>query len=186
ELTESDIDDIRAFALKYFGEMPRRLFQQMRNIFHHKMDINSEYVILHRIAILSQIEPKWYDCCSNSCLCFVGEWAKLTTCPYCQSPRYDASQRPASQFCYIPIIPRLQALFSRPHMADLMLYRDRFEPTPNGGTRDYFDGDGYSKLRDAYVVIDGIEQPYKYFNQPTDIAFCVSGDGFRLFNNWKK
>lgn len=185
ELTGNDIDDIRAFSLRYFGQMPRRIFKHMRNIFSHKMDINSEYVILHRMAILSQVEPKWYDCCSNSCLCYAGQWAKLTVCSYCQTPRYDAFGKPVAQFCYIPIVPWLQALFHHPHMANLMLYRAHFEQTPNNGTRDYFDSDGYAKLRDTYVVIDGERQGYKYFNEPTDVAFCLSGDGFRLFKNWK-
>lgn len=38
----------------------------MRYTFGDFLDIDSEYVALRRFAILSEVEPVYYDCCINS------------------------------------------------------------------------------------------------------------------------
>lgn len=43
--------------------MARDVFKQMRYAFDHKLDLSSEWAILHRVAILSRVEPVWYHCC---------------------------------------------------------------------------------------------------------------------------
>ncbi|KAF7345179.1 hypothetical protein MSAN_01894200 [Mycena sanguinolenta] len=57
-LTEQDRDNISAFQLKMISNMPRVAFEQMRHAFRHKLDISSHWVMIHRVAILSRIEPQ--------------------------------------------------------------------------------------------------------------------------------
>ncbi|KAJ7506447.1 hypothetical protein B0H11DRAFT_2219815 [Mycena galericulata] len=57
-LSEEDRDNIRAFKLKLMANMPRTAFDQMRYSFNHKLDISSDWVITHRLAILTRVEPE--------------------------------------------------------------------------------------------------------------------------------
>ncbi|KAJ3494199.1 hypothetical protein NLJ89_g10857 [Agrocybe chaxingu] len=57
DLTEQDRDSIRAFKLRMVSNMPRAAYNQMCHAFSHKMDILSLYATIHRLAILSQVEP---------------------------------------------------------------------------------------------------------------------------------
>ena len=45
-ITEEDRDNTRAFKLKFTSTMSRTTFNQMRQVFSHKMTLNSEYRIL--------------------------------------------------------------------------------------------------------------------------------------------
>ena len=53
------------------SNMPRVAFDQMRYAFKHKLSINSLYSITRQVAILSGIEPLYFDCCPNSCLAYI-------------------------------------------------------------------------------------------------------------------
>jgi len=48
------------------SNMPRHTFRKMRYTFGDFLDIDSEYVAMHWFAILSEVEPVYYDCCINS------------------------------------------------------------------------------------------------------------------------
>ncbi|KAJ7019369.1 hypothetical protein C8F04DRAFT_1147812, partial [Mycena alexandri] len=76
-LTEQDRDNIRAFRLKMLSNMPRVAFAQMRHAFRHKLEISSHWVMIHRIAILSGIEPMWFHCCPDSCMAYTGAYKDL-------------------------------------------------------------------------------------------------------------
>ncbi|KAJ7248762.1 hypothetical protein C8J57DRAFT_1522234 [Mycena rebaudengoi] len=80
-LTETDRDSIRAFKLKILAKMSREAFEHMRHAFSHKLDIQSEYTIIHRIAVLSRVEPLWIwiDCCVNSCIAYIGDDSRTKT-----------------------------------------------------------------------------------------------------------
>lgn len=121
-LTEQDRDNIRAFKLRMVSNMPRTAFDQMRFAFQHKLDISSYWVILHRLAILSEIEPVWYDCCVNSCLAYTGEYEALDCCPDCNATRFNDNGKPRRKFCYLPLIPRLQGYFQNPRMVERLSY----------------------------------------------------------------
>ncbi|KAJ7215472.1 hypothetical protein GGX14DRAFT_391900 [Mycena pura] len=77
-LTEQDRDNIRAFKLKMVSKMPRTAYKFMVYAFNHKMDLSSEWVMLHRVAILSRVIPDWYDCCVDSCAAFTGTFSERT------------------------------------------------------------------------------------------------------------
>ncbi|KAF8054994.1 hypothetical protein FPV67DRAFT_1394393, partial [Lyophyllum atratum] len=138
--------------------------------------------IRSRVAFLSGFKPEIYDCCINSCCCFVGPNEALVQCPHCEEPRYQSSGRARKRFVYIPLIPRLIAYASNCKMARTMGYRGEHKSTP-GVTTDVFDGDLYRLLRSLLVEIDGKKLDHHYFSDPRDVALGLSTDGFCP---WKK
>ena len=78
-------------------------------------------------------------------------------------------------------MPQLQAFFQKAEMDTQLAHRDQFEHI-NGIFRDIFDGHWYHKLWRTHVVIDGVQQPHKFFSGKNDITLLLSTDGFLLFN----
>jgi hypothetical protein len=81
---------------------------------------------------------------------------------------------------YIPLIPRLQALFHNPAIIEQMTYRHNFVPSERI-IKDVFDGEWYRQLCSHRVVIDGVERRHKYFHKRHDIALALSADGYLIF-----
>ncbi len=161
--------------------MTSKTFKQMRWAFQHKLNIDSEWVILHRPGSLVSVSPVWYDCCVNACCCFVGpDYGDLDTCPHCQEARYGPNQKARKVFCYLPLIPRLQSLFQNSNSIKLLQYRSGYLSEP-GVIQDVFDSKLYKELKEKKVEIDGIQQPYCYFSGRRDIALSLSADGFLIF-----
>ncbi|KAJ7173917.1 hypothetical protein C8R43DRAFT_873458, partial [Mycena crocata] len=179
-LTDTDRDNIRAFKLKMMSNMSRDVFEQMRWAFDHKLDIGSEWVIIHRIGILSGVEPVWYHCCVNTCMAYTGDDSDSEACRFCREPRLSSTGKPRRLFCYLPIIPRLQGYFHNPKMVERLLYRHRYRHK-HGTIADVFDSIHYRTLRKEKVVVDNQELPHKYFSDKYDIALGVCLDGFLLF-----
>src|SRR6202035_830230 len=102
-LTEEDRDNVRAFKLKIMSNMSRKTFDQMRFTFRHKIDLDSGWVILHRMAILSGVEPVNYDCCVNSCMAYTGKYQHREDCPFCNEPRYTTKRHARRTFMYLPL-----------------------------------------------------------------------------------
>src|ERR1700676_2642199 len=64
-----------------------------------------------RAAFLAAYKPMSYDCCINSCCCFVGPHKYTKRCTYCNEGCHDKSGRPHNKFTYSPIIPWLVTLY---------------------------------------------------------------------------
>jgi len=180
ELTDTDIDNINAFKFLMVANIPRTAFNQMRFSFRHKMEIHSIYVITHRLALLSEVVPLWYDCCINSCIAYTGDYVNDLTCPYCKQPRHNAKNKPRRMFCYIPIIPRLQKLFSNIKSREELLYRHEYH-SDGSSISDVFDGEHYKNLCKTRVSVDGKIFLHKYFSDKRDIAFSVCMDSYLLY-----
>lgn len=185
DLTEDDLEYLRPFALKVDTHMPGTTFARLPYAFPHS-GVNSWTRIQSRVTQLSGFEPKRYDCCINSCCCFVGPHANCDTCPYCKTTRFDASGKPRQVFVYLPIIPRLKAYFANAEMARKMRYR-AFEHQHDPATiQDVMDSDIYQDLLKRNVTIDGKTFPYTFFSDSRDVAFGLSTDGFAPFRRRKK
>ncbi|KAI0368212.1 hypothetical protein BV20DRAFT_948689, partial [Pilatotrama ljubarskyi] len=180
-LTQEDRDNFVAFRLRFIANIPRTAYRQFREAFGDRLRLDSEWGLLHRIASLSGVRPRWYDCCINSCVAFLGECADLDTCPECQEPRRTVTGRPRRFFCYIPLIPRLQALFQSPEIVQCMQYRSLFDTNDSETVRDVFDSAHYQRLRRTHVVVDGEELPHLHFSDPRDIALALCTDAYLLF-----
>ncbi|KAF7334036.1 hypothetical protein MVEN_02309100 [Mycena venus] len=184
-LTEQDRDNIAAFQLKMISNMPRVAFSQMRHAFRRKLAISSHWVMIHRIAILSGIEPQWFHCCPGSCMAYTGKHAPLQQCRFCEEPRLNSSGKPRRLFCYLPLIPRLQGFFMSPKKVEQLLYRHNYKPIP-GTISDVFDGEGYKQLRTRNVMVDGKELSHRYFSGKYDIALGICTDSYLLFDRRRK
>ncbi|KAG1885263.1 hypothetical protein F4604DRAFT_1730884 [Suillus subluteus] len=104
-ITEEDRDNIRAFQLKMLANIPRHAYDRMCYAFQHKMSLDSEWVVVHRLALLSGIEPRNIHCCIKSCIAYTGQYVHDERCPFCNEARYTKHGRPRCTFMYIPLIP---------------------------------------------------------------------------------
>ena len=129
------------------SNMPCVAFNQMHYAFKHKLKINSLYSIICHLAVLSGLEPLYFDCCLNACIAYTGDYADLNQCPLCDQTRFrGADRKPHHQFCYIPFIPRLQNLFTNPKTIKEILYQFNYQVIPNV-ISDIFDGEHYSRTQ---------------------------------------
>lgn len=180
ELTDGDMDNISAFALRMEGAgLPRTSYLNLRRFFRHKLALDTEYLMHRRIEILSGVKPTFFHMCINNCLLYVGQFSEHSECPICGAPRYHTNGKPAAQFSYLPLIPRLQAWYECIPMIQRLKYRSEYSRTP-GEMSDIFDGSHYRSLLDRLVVVNGEQQSHKYFSDPRDIALGGSTDGFQV------
>ncbi|EJD33080.1 hypothetical protein AURDEDRAFT_77226, partial [Auricularia subglabra TFB-10046 SS5] len=92
-LSEQDMDILRAFAFKTENYISRKTYRNMPRYFR-KLLLPSPGSSRTRLKSLSGVKPVLYDCCPRSCVLFVGQHAKLDSCPVCKSARYDRRRRP--------------------------------------------------------------------------------------------
>ncbi|KIJ51744.1 hypothetical protein M422DRAFT_157774 [Sphaerobolus stellatus SS14] len=98
-----------------------------------------------RVSLLSGVQLEVFDCCSNSCYAFLGEYKDLTECPKCGHLHWNDVGKPYSPCEYLPIIPRLQSFFHNPEMVKKQLYHSQQEHIP-GVYENFFDGSYYQEL----------------------------------------
>lgn len=180
-LSDVDRDNIRAFDFYLKGGLSRDAFDRMRKSFGHRMTIDSLKKITRRIDSLTGIIPRKYDCCVGTCVCYTGEFTELDECPYCHEPRRTEDGQARRLFVYIPLIPRLRALFQDPSMIEKLSYRANYE-TSDDSIGDIFDGARYQELLRTRVEVDGKKLPHCFFSDHRDVAFGFATDSFLLFN----
>ncbi|KAJ7302894.1 hypothetical protein DFH08DRAFT_988548, partial [Mycena albidolilacea] len=183
-LTDKAMDSIRAHNFKVNIDLGSRAYAKMKRAFPQLRDLPTLCNLQSEIAFLSGIKPVKYDCCKQSCCCFCGPYSALETCPYCDEPRYDSRGRPRATFDYLPLIPRLQALFSDKEMCEELLYRARHK-SASGKIEDIFDSLHYRRLRQRNVSVEDSVLAHLFFEQDTDIAMGLSADGVCPFKNRK-
>ncbi|KAF9537572.1 hypothetical protein CPC08DRAFT_618684, partial [Agrocybe pediades] len=187
DLTELDLELIRCFVLKTEDHVSNHTFECMRHAFRRNESVGRFSTIKTRVRRLAQFEPRLYDCCINSCCCFVGPLAEEQVCSYCKQPRFDSQGKARKSFTYIPLIPRLVNFFKNVDMITKMEYRSNCAPDPLS-MHDIFDGSNYQRLKTENVTLPGEPQPmaHKFFDSPTDIALGMSTDGFTPFKRRKQ
>ncbi|KAJ7208372.1 hypothetical protein GGX14DRAFT_295765, partial [Mycena pura] len=182
-LTEDDMNAIRAHNFKVNVDQGSRDYVKMKRAFPQLNSLPSLAQLQSQISFISGIKPIKYDCCVGSCCCFTGPNADLDACPYCSEPRLDSRGRPRAVFEYIPIIPRLQALFADKKTCEELLYRANCHKRTT--ISDVFDSLSYRRLCQCHVRVDGEIFSHRYFDQPFDIAMGLSADGVCPFKNRK-
>ncbi|KAK0458723.1 uncharacterized protein EV420DRAFT_1235924, partial [Desarmillaria tabescens] len=138
-----------------------------------------------RVAFLAGFEPEIYNCCPNSCVCYVGAHEKWMECPFCQEPWYHADGKAHKKFTYIPLIPCLRAFAMNQKMAESMQYHAKGHQHKPGQVEDVFDGTVYCQLLRQLVQVGEWIYHYRYFGDWRDIALCLSTDGFGPFKHHK-
>jgi len=120
--SQRERDNLKAATYKVTHHVTRDAFEGLQHLTESCMDIGSDFVANRILEKASKLRPDVYDCCANSCMCYTGEFAQLTECSICGKPRLDKCRKVQNQFQYIPIIPRLQAIYKDPNMIKLLLY----------------------------------------------------------------
>ncbi|KAJ8582823.1 hypothetical protein M405DRAFT_749678, partial [Rhizopogon salebrosus TDB-379] len=184
-LSQSDRDNIRLFKWQMMSHTTRRAYEQLRFALRDRLPLDSQYIILRRIAILTGVKPRYYDCCVNSCMAYTDKYFHHQYCAYCNEPRLDSKGKPRRRFCYLPLIPRLQGFFQKSELISKMSYRAEYKSKP-GQIADVFDGAHYQRLRRHRVIVDGEKLPYQYFSDPRDIALSLCTDSYLLYKRRRK
>lgn len=185
ELSEEDLAILRAFALKTEDNLTNATFAKLPYTFPDSY-IPTLKVTKARVEFLAAFKPVPYDCCPNSCCCYVGPHAEEDKCPYCSEPRFKSNGKPRKTFTYVPLIPRLVSYFQNPQVVEQMGYRGDYKRNRDGTMKDVFDSTNYSILQERYVTVNGAKMPYKFFCDLRDIALGLSTDGFSPFKRRKK
>ncbi|KAI0683539.1 hypothetical protein C8Q76DRAFT_594615, partial [Earliella scabrosa] len=185
DITSNDLEHLRPFALKVDTHMPGKTFSKLQFAFPDA-HIDTWKKVQARVTQLSGVQPELYDCCSNSCLCFVGPHAELRECPHCKESRYRPNGQPRSRFMYIPFTPRLKALVANQRTARLMSHRATGHIPKEGVISDVMDSQHYRNLLTTRVLVDNKELSHTYFNDPRDVALGLSTDGFAPHRRRKK
>ena len=166
-------------AFKIGNQLTRNAFQGVRQLTRGHMEIGTEYVASRTLERVSGLSARVYDCCAKSCICFTGEFESLTSCPLCGEPRRDERKRARNQFRYIPVIPRLQAMFRDQRTVESLRYRFEREADPDR-IEDVWDSAVLRELMRRKVAVDGRIQEYTYGELDTDIFLAVTCDGISI------
>ncbi|KAI0650120.1 hypothetical protein C8Q79DRAFT_881628, partial [Trametes meyenii] len=184
-LSEPDRAILRAFAFAVQNNLNETTFQQIPAAFPTEQ-LPTLKKLRARVAFLSGIDVKRYDCCVDSCMAYTGPLSDLQQCPYCKTSRYDDYGKPRRQFSYLPLKPRLLAHRQHQETAEKMQYRGDYVPDAQGGVSDVFDGTHYRDLCKKRIVVDGQDLGRTFFSDGRDIALGLSTDGFAPWRRRKK
>ena len=185
ELSEDDLDTVRAFALKVKDHLSDKTYERFPYAFP-RHSLPSARQSRRRMEQLAGFKTVLYDCCINSCLCYTGPYNDLDQCLYCQEPRHNADGKPRQTFKYTPLIPRLHAAHANKACAQQMQYRVCKHHHIPKQTSDVFDSTHYRDLLQSKVTVDGEEILYHFFSDSRDIALGLSTDGFAPFKKRKQ
>lgn len=174
------MDLVRAQNYRVDTNTGVRDYDKLRLAFPSLGDLPSLYQLQSRIAYLSGVKPVYYDCCINSCCCFVGPYATLDKCPYCDENCRGSDGKRRNAYPYLPIIPRLVNMFLDKDMCEKLRYRSQYPFHPDG-VYDVFDSEQYRHLLHTRPVIGDDVLPHTFFSHDNDIAMGISTDGFGPF-----
>ena len=90
---------------------------------------------------------------------------------------------------YVPLIPRLSALFKNESITQNMQYCAKYFTNEGdhipGMISDIFDGANYLHLCEQYITSKGVSTGQKHFSGRHDLALGLSTDGFSPFRHRK-
>ena len=170
---------MHTFSLKIEEGLSEETWEKIMFTYHcHKIP-SLKFMKAH-VEFLTAYHPVAYNCCINSCICYVGPHKVKTHCLYCQEACKNSHGCPQKTFTYSPIIPHLKAFFKNLGMIEQMQYHGKFISDADI-IKDLFDSENYQCLKEEYVTIGGVPQPHKFFSDPQDIALGLLLDSFYPF-----
>ncbi|KAG9076540.1 hypothetical protein FRC06_009452, partial [Ceratobasidium sp. 370] len=151
-LSNKDRTTLQFLTTRLRTHFSRETYNELRHSICAPLGIPSEVVAWCRLRILSGLETHAYDCCINSCLCYLGKYQDLTSCLFCKEPRYNAAGKARRTYHYAPLIPQLHGLFQTPEMIEKLCWRAKSEEHREPGKfEDVYDGEHYRQLRETEV-----------------------------------
>ncbi|KEP46533.1 transposase family Tnp2 protein, partial [Rhizoctonia solani 123E] len=183
-MSDEDFITLQFLATRLRTHFSRQTYEDLRQGAFEELGIPSEFIAWRRLRILSGLESRLYDCCINSCCCYLGRYQGLDKCPFCNENRYKTDGTARRSFRYTPLIPQLQAFFQNPRTANNVRHRYRAEQQSDPNVvEDVISGSHYRSLRQTQL--DPNSQ-YRIFDHPNDIALGLSTDGFTLFKRRRR
>jgi hypothetical protein len=161
------------------------IYNRIRSIFP-ELNLLSFYQTRQQIRRVAALTPTIVPMCPNSCQAFPtaqqADDAKRDGCPTCHTNVFTADgKHPILTFDYIPLLPRLAALYQNPARSEVMQsYRALYQPNPTK-MRDIFDGSLYKELCTQPAIFKGHHLNHNHFSRSTDVALGLWADGFQLF-----
>jgi hypothetical protein len=186
-LTDQDRKTIKFLAARLRTHFSRATYDDLRLHACEELGLPSDFVAWRRLKVLSNLESRLYDCCIDSCICYLGKYQDLEACPFCNKRRYNAAGKPRRVFSYTPLIPQLIGLFQSAQSVKDMRNRAEHDAArarePDRPLSDVLDGEVYRTLLNTRVHED---RDYRYFSNPDDIALGLGTDGFSMFKRRRK
>jgi hypothetical protein len=150
-------------------------------------EILSLYKVRKLAMELSGLSSQLVDMCPKSCMAFTGDFKDLHSCIYvrdkchgpCGQPRYDRKGHPRAQMIYTPIAPVIQSFYMNKEMAEAMRYRHRHLQGALQGLKPDSSPTKYSDFPDSINHLNQFHHSH-LFQQETDTAITISGDGVQL------
>ncbi|KDQ05776.1 hypothetical protein BOTBODRAFT_122285, partial [Botryobasidium botryosum FD-172 SS1] len=191
-LDDGDINSIKAFVLTMDekGAATLGLYNRIRATFP-QLCIRSFYKTRQRLRNVAGLKAQTYPMCPSSCRAFVKEAdiaaARAHGCTSCGSAVFVTRQGklvPALTFDYLPLMPRVVALWGNEKMAKILqTYRaDYAKRKSNDDIEDVFDGEIYPELCQTEACYKGTPLGHLHFHRATDLALGFWADGFQLFS----
>ncbi|KAK9332417.1 hypothetical protein V1520DRAFT_367710 [Lipomyces starkeyi] len=131
-----------------------------------QIEAQSRYTCRKLISDCAGLSPVKYDCCHlRPCVCYFEESEGYQVCPKCGAEHFAKySSKPNKTFTYIPLEPRIRAIFSQKQLSKILREYPSEVMSKTGILADYWNGDIIKRLR-----ADGI------FEDPTEIALARIG-----------
>jgi len=134
------------FDVLIHSNLSGKTYNLIQTHFNQELQMKSLYQVHSQISKLSHVIENSYNCCTNSCCCFVTCFALLDACPYFKQPCFKSDGwTPLRPFHYLPIGPQLKVLYLNEHFSELLQYHGTLDldgPTID----DVFHGDHYHAL----------------------------------------
>jgi hypothetical protein len=128
-LTNEDLSFLWAFAFKTEENLSDKSYECLHHTFA-ELNLTSFKVMRSCAQFLASFKPIPYDCCINSCCCFVGPQKNNQNCPHCSEACFNAQGKPHERFTYILFILCLVAYFKNALLVHQMKYQFCFKMTP--------------------------------------------------------
>ena len=89
-LSDVDYQQIKMFDVLIHSDLSGKTYNLIWACFSQELQMNSLYWVHLQIAKLSHVVEHTYNCCVNSCCCFIAHFASLNACPYCKEPCFKS------------------------------------------------------------------------------------------------
>src|SRR5258708_11420060 len=180
-LSDVNYQQIKMFNVLIHSDLSGKTYNLIQACFSQELQMNSLYQVHSQIAKLSHVIEHTYNCCVNSCCCFVAHFASLNACPYCKEPCYKSDgQTPLQTFHYLPIGCRLKALYLNDKFSELLQYCSTLD-LDSATIDNVFHGDHYHSVLQKRVQIDGQVYQHCYFSNCHDVTLGIMTNRFQVF-----
>ncbi|KAK9326479.1 hypothetical protein V1520DRAFT_265592, partial [Lipomyces starkeyi] len=156
-LTQKYSESIRWLLFKVMHSLDNVGFSLLRQI--PQIEAQSLYTCRKLISDCAALSPVKYDCCHlRPCVCYFGEYEGYQVCPKCGAERFAKySSKPNKTFTYIPLEPRIRAIFSQKQLSKIVQEYPSEVMSKTGILADFWNGDIIKRLRADGIFIDPTE-----------------------------